>query len=520
MSSRLFKSVAVVAAGTGLSRLLGFVREMLMAYTFGTSLAKSAFDVAFRIPNLFRQLFGEGALSAAFVPVYTRTREREGDAAANRLAGRSLTLLGCVLLAITLAGIAILTLVLERVPTAPRAAAVLPLLRIMLPYAFFICVVALCTAVQTARHRFAVPALTPVILNVAWVLALLLVVPRFGATLQERVRGVAWAVLAAGALQLLAQVPALAACGGRPVLSFAWRDRAVRRVLALMGPAALGMGVHQVNVCVDGVLALWAAPWAPAALTFAERLIYLPLGVIATAMGTVLLPTFSGQAAQGRVSSMAETLRQAIRAVLLVMVPVATALLVFSSPVIELVYRWHGGQFGAESVGRTARALAFYAPGLVVFSLYKMLVPAFYALEDTRTPVRVGIWMVAANFVMNVTFVLTWPLEYKHAGLALATVISSALNAGILARLLRRRIGPLGWRPLLHTAARVLAAAALMALTARRVHALWGRAVGETGKLTELGALLAAGLAGGVVYVLLTVWWCPEEWRRLRRRPQ
>ncbi len=503
MSRRILRSTAVVSLGTGVSRILGLVREILMAHYFGTSLAKSAFDVAFRIPNLFRRLFGEGALSAALVPVLTKTSEGEGKEAANRLIGQVMTLMGVVLLAIVAVGVLGISLALEHGTWGARFAAVLPLLRTLLPYTFFICLVALCMAILNSHHHFALPAFTPVVLNVVWIAVLLIVGSRTGDTPTERIHLVAWGIIIAGVVQLIIQVPGLWRLGLRPQLSFAWSDPKVRRVLLLMGPGALGMGIHQVNLFLDGVLALWAAEWAPAALTFAERLVYLPLGLFATALGTVLLPTFSRQAMYDDPAHMRRTFGAAVQNLMVVMVPAALGLMVLARPIVDLVYAWKGGEFGDLSGLLTGRALAFYAPGLVVFSLYKLLVPVFYALEDTRTPVKVGAIMVGLNLVLNVTFILTWPLEYKHAGLALATVLASGANCLCLAVILQKRIGPMGWRRLIDGLLRTVLAALGMAWVAMRVpewtQHLGGVAAGE-GKPAQLIGVLGAILVGVVVY--------------------
>ncbi|MBT3296634.1 MAG: murein biosynthesis integral membrane protein MurJ [Verrucomicrobia bacterium] len=503
MKHRVFKSTIIVSLGTGVSRVLGLCREVLMAHYFGTSLAKSAFDVAFSIPNLFRRLFGEGALSAALVPVLTKTTAEEGREAAKRLVGQVMTLMGVVLLSIVALGVLGVSLAIEYGSWSERVAAVLPLLRIMLPYAFFICMVAICMAILNSQHHFALPAFTPVALNVVWILVILFLCRRYGSSPGDRIRFVAWGIIVAGVVQLAIQVPGLLQLGLFPRFSLAWSDAKVRRILLLMGPAALGMGIHQVNFFLDRILALWAAGWAPAALTFAERLVYLPLGIFATALGTVLLPTFSRQALHDDPSHMIATFRASLHNLMLLMIPAAVGLLVLARPIVDLVYAWEGGEFDARSGMLTARALAFYAPGLVVFSLYKLLVPLFYALEDTRTPVRVATVMVGLNLVLNVTFVLTWPLEFKHGGLALATVLASTANCICLGVLLQRRIGALGWRRLAGGVVRMLLAALAMAWVVMRVpdwmQALGGVAAGE-GKLAQLLGVVAAMAVGVVIY--------------------
>ena len=514
----IFRSTAIIAAFTGLSRVLGLVREMLMAGLFGTSLAKSAFDVAFTIPNLFRRLFGEGALSAAFVPVMTETLTKEGLGEANKLVSRAMTMLGVTLAVIVLGGVLMLTAILgSGMELGSKAAAVLPLLRIMLPYMFFICLVAMCMAVFNSLHHFALPAATPVLLNLVWIAVLVFLCPKMGRRPSERIYGVAFGVLVAGVVQLAVQLPLLMKHGIRPVVSFAWRDRRITTILALMGPAALGMGVHQVNVCIDKLLALWAAPWAPAALTFAERLVYLPLGIFATALGTVLLPTYSRQAAEGNHDDIRTTLGQATSNLMVVMIPAAVGLGVLAVPIVRLAFEWRKGVFDADSTLQTARALWFYAPGLVVFSLYKMLVPAFYALKDTRTPVRIGLRVVGLNFALNVLFVLTWPRAYKHAGLALATVIASAVNSVALAWILTRRIGSPGWKSIALRAAKVAVAAGVMGGVAYAAYP-WAEGLlgcyGVSGKVAQLLALCGTILVAAGVYAAVASVVCRQEIRQ------
>ena len=509
---RLLKSTAVVSAGTSISRILGFVREMLMAWLFGTSLAKSAFDVAFKLPNLFRRLFGEGALSAAFVPVFTGTLEKDGLEEANRFAGNIAGMLGTALVAIVLGGILLISVVLRFPGLGERASVVLPLLRIMLPYTFFICLVALCMGMLNSFHHFAVPALTPVLLNVVWISVLLFMCPRFGETPQEQIHAVAWGILLAGAVQLAVQIPALLRHSLRPVLSFAWRDARVTRVLLLMGPAAVGMGVHQLNAVVDSLLALVVGSWAPAALTYAERLIYLPMGVFATALSTVLLPTFSRQAARGRQHEITAVMSLSLRCMTLLMVPAAVGLIVLAEPVVRLVFV--RGEFDAESTMFTVRALWFYAPGLVVFSIYKILVPAFYAMQDTRTPVRVGVRVVLLNFVLNVIFILTWPRGFKHAGLACASVLASAINCLVLGRILSKTAGDVEWGRLAQTFLKSLLAAGLMAVAAYFAHGWLENALGlsmSNAKAAQLLAVAGGIVVGTVLYSVLIVGLCRRE---------
>ena len=515
----VFHSTAIVSKYTALSRGLGLIREILMANYFGTSLAKSAFDIAFKVPNLFRRLFGEGALSAAFIPVFSESLQKEGIEAAGKLANRIMTMLMMALLLIAIGGIVLVSAGLQWGSFGDKVTAVLPLLRIMLPYMIFICLVALCMGILNSFHHFAVPAFTPVVLNVVWIIALLFALPSFGTTTMEQIYAVAWAVLLAGIIQLLLQIPVLLKFGFKPKLSFDWKDPRVKKVLILMAPVALGMGVVQINVIIDGVLSLYVGTWAPAALTYAERLIYLPLGIIATALGTVLLPTFSHQVAGGLSDDMRKTMNGALSSLLLVMIPASIGLVVLAEPLIGLMFE--RGKFDISSTVYTMRAVWFYAPGLLFFSIYKVFVPAFYAMQDTRTPVKVAVSMVFLNLFLNIVFIFTWPAGYRHAGLAFATVLSSIVACVILGVILHKRIGSLQWLKLLTIALRALLAASVMGVTSWYLYRLiirYGCETVASAKITQLLAVAGSVTGGVVVYFVLAIILCPDEFKRILRR--
>ncbi len=512
MSKVMMRSTAVVSVCTALSRILGLTRNVLMASMFGTSLVQSAFVIAFKIPNLFRRLFGEGALSAAFIPVFTEVMAREGMEKANIMAGRVMTMLAVTLSMIVLGGILVITAWLKFLPVNETTLAVLPLLRIMMPYMFFICLVALCMAILNSFNHFFLPAFTPVILNVVWIFMLIFVCPRLGDTAGERIYGVAWGILGAGAIQFCVQIPMLLKHGFNPGISFFWRDENVRKILMLMGPAAFGTGVFQINVLIDSLLALVVAQWAPAALSFAELLINLPLAVFSIALGTVLLPTFSRQVAERRPDDMKKTLNLAVRIHVFLMLPAVIGLLVLAGPIVRALYE--SGEFDSLSTIRTTRAVMFYAPGLIVFGMYKLIVPVFYALKDTATPVRVGVRVVALNLVMNIAFILTWPAEYKHAGLAFATVLASAVNCFVLALILQRKIGSPGWNTIARSSGRSLAAAIVMGLVLLgSIPLIEGAitAMGGEGKTMQILTVIISILLGLAVYFLLASKLCKSE---------
>jgi len=504
--ARILRSTAVVGAMTWVSRLAGVPREMLMASLFGSGVAKSAFTIAFQIPNLFRRLFGEGALSAAFIPVFTETLEREGLVAANRLASRVAGLLAAALSIITALGM-LLALALQHWCFAldSKWAAPMPLLRIMLPYAPLICLAALIMGILNALRSFAVSALSPVLLNLTMIAALLGVWYIKPGDPLVGIRIVAWSVLLAGVLQVAAQLPVLARRGFSLRLRFSWRgDTALQRILKTMTPVMLGASVFQINVTVDQFIALWAAPWAPAILSYAETIAYLPLGLIGTAMGTVLLPTFSRQVARNEHAALRATIEQAMRHAVLITAPAAVALAVLALPVIQVIYLH--GIFRQQDAIWTMRALVAFSPGLIFFSAQKVLTPAFYALKDTRTPTRVAVWGVCMNLAMNIVFVMTLPQGWKHVGLMVSTVLVSVINSAVLWRELYQRTGAPHFRAILPTLLGVGLAMLGMGLTAWEAY-IWSgialqRAVHSV-QIVRLMALAAAGILSGAVYLLL-----------------
>ncbi len=560
-SKKIIKSAGVVSGFTSLSRLLGLARDVLMAGLFGTSLVMSAFVVAFTVPNLFRRLFGEGALSSALVPVLVETREKEGDAAAWTLVNRVLSLLAVVVTVITLA---VMLFAAIASPESAKIAAVLDLLLIMMPYMVFICLAAVSMAILNSFHHFAISAFAPSVLNILWIATLLLVVPNIGNSPEEKIGAVAWAVLLAGFLQWAVQWPVLRhfgwapfkkptppcghpSAGGEDHLCASMDDEQIRRnkipsvggvpegrggfsesaedetnakvkkILCLMGPAALGMAILQLNVIIDRLLAIWVSKEGPAALYFSERLIYLPLGIFATALGTVLLPVLSRHASTHDREQMRNTISDGLRHLLFIMIPAAVGLLVLAHPIVRMIFEWKA--FGSASTWMTAIALQCYAPGLIVFSLAKIFVPAFYAQQDTKTPVKIGAIAVALNLVLNITFILILPQPVKHAGLAFATVLSSVFNMSCLALILQRRIGKPDWKRVAATAARSLGAAALMAITVVGVYGFlrMGLPAEALAKAGQIVAVLGSIAAGGGVYLLANVLFRAPELREFTK---
>ncbi len=511
-------NAAIVGAFTGVSRILGLVREVLTARLFGTSLVQSAFVVAFTIPNLFRRLFGEGALSAAFVPAFAQSCAREPRGESLRMARRVLTLVGALLAGVVLLGM-VLTWVAE--PFAEeggRMALTLPLLRIMLPYALFICLAALSMGMLNVLGDFRTPAIAPALLNIVWILVLVGLVPLLADSMWPRILAVSFGIAAAGLLQFSYQWVVLRRRGWTLLPETGgWADPRVRRVWRQAVPAALGAGVVQINVCLDFLLAYWAADWAPSALTYADRILYLPMGVVATAFGTVLLPTFSRHFAAGDTPTLRNTLRSSLTDLSLIMVPAAAGLAFLAGPIVSVLYE--RGNFDAQATVRTARALACYAPGLFVFGIHKVLNPLFYGMHDTRTPMRVSAFGVLLNLTLNLLFVLTWPTEWKHAGIAVSTVISSAVASILLARLARRRIGPVGWDRVRATVGRALLASVVMGLAARWTWRTSSEGLMQhallPGELSRIVALSLSMASAAAVYFAGIFLLSPSETKRL-----
>jgi putative peptidoglycan lipid II flippase len=484
------RAAAVVGAATLASRILGFLRDLVVAQAFGAGPATDAFFVAFRLPNLLRRLVGEGALSSAFIPVFTEyltTRSRAEFLGMLRAVAGGLI---AVLAGLTLAGV-LGAPVLVRIMApgffadATTGALTVQLTRIMFPYLFFVGLAALGMGVLNAHRHFVMPALAPVMLNLAMIAAVFGLAPR----LREPVFALTVGVLVGGAGQVLIQLPALARRGVLLVPVFDRRHPAVGRIIRLMTPVAVGQSATQLNILVDTMIASFLVGGSVSYLYYADRLVEFPLGVFGIAIATAVLPTLSEQAAAGNTGGLRATTSFALRLAAFITLPAAIGLFVLREPLVRVLYQ--RGEFGPLEATQTAWALGFYAVGLVGMASAKIGAQAFYALGDTRTPVKVAIAAMVLNSVLAVS--LAFPL--RHGGLALATAVSATVNAAVLAWLLRRRLGgaPVagarrGW-------VRIAVASATMA-AALVVAAWWGPA--SPSRVIE-AAWLAAMIAGGAL---------------------
>ncbi|MBF0470691.1 MAG: murein biosynthesis integral membrane protein MurJ [Gammaproteobacteria bacterium] len=449
--SALLRSGAIVGAMTLISRLLGFSRDLVFANIFGAGAATDAFFVAFKIPNFLRRLFAEGAFSQAFIPVLAEERQKLGDAGVRRLVAATVGTLGVILLIITLlAVVGAEGLIYLFAPgfhgEAEKFTLATEMLRITFPYLFFISLTALAAAILNSYGRFAIPALTPIWLNLVLIGAAL----GFTAHFQPPIMALAWGVLVAGVVQLLFQLPSLYGLGLLPRPRWGWRDSGVRKILRLMLPAIFGSSVAQINLLLDTVIASFLISGSVSWLYYSDRLVEFPLGLFGIALATVILPALSRHHAAADPETYSATLDWGLRWVMVTGVPAAIGLALLATPILTTLFQY--GAFAADDVAMSSLSLMAYAFGLPAFMLVKVLAPGFYARQDTRTPVRFGVIAMVANMGLNLLFVLTiiaagW--QGAHAGLALATVCSASLNAFLLYRHLRREgiliLGE-GWR--------------------------------------------------------------------------
>lgn len=429
MSSRsLLRSTALVGQMTLISRVLGLVRDATIAAMFGASAATDAFFVAFKIPNLLRRLFAEGAFSQAFVPVLASYKATSTPEEVRRLLDAVFSTLAMVLLGLTAVGILAAPVVISVfapgfVGDASRFGLSVELLRLTFPYLLFIALTALLSGLLNTYGRFALPAVTPALLNLSFIGCAVWLAPR----LPQPVHALGIAVLLGGALQLSLQLIAAWRLGFLPRFTRRRHD-GVRRILGLMLPALFGVSVAQINFLVDTLVASFLEQGSISWLYYADRLMEFPLGLFGIALGTVILPRLSEHHARNEHDHFSGTLDWALRAVFTVTMPSAVGLALLAGPILSTLFQY--GEFSERDVLMSARALMAYSAGLTGFIMVKVLAPGYYARQDTRTPVKIGVIAMLTNAVLCV--VLGYSLS--HAGLALATSIAAFVNAGLLLR--------------------------------------------------------------------------------------
>jgi putative peptidoglycan lipid II flippase len=454
-SSRLLRSGGVVSSMTMLSRVLGLLRDVVFARVIGADAMADAFFVAFKIPNFFRRLFAEGAFSQAFVPVLAEYREKGSEVAVKALIDRVAGAMGSALIALT-----VLVVIASPLVTGlfafgfwldhpEKFAAASSMLRITFPYLMLISLTGLAGAILNSYDRFAVPAVTPVLLNVSMILAAIVAAPWF----DQPVYALAWGVLVAGVLQLLFQLPFLAQIHRVPHPVVEWRDEGVKKILRLMAPAIFGVSVSQINLLLDTMIASFLPTGSISWLYYSDRLSELPLGVFGVAIATVILPSLSRQHAGDTMEKFNSTLDWALRMILLIAIPAAVALVILAEPILLTLF-YYGDVMTTRDIAMATLSLRAYAIGLVAFMLIKVLAPGFYARQDIKTPVRIGVIALVTNMGLNIVLAVPLHLYWGigHVGLALATALSAILNAGLLFRSLRKGqvyAPEAGWRKFL-----------------------------------------------------------------------
>lgn len=464
----LLKAASTVSLLTLASRVTGLLRDLLMASMFGANALTDAFNVAFRIPNLFRRLFAEGAFSQAFVPVLAATKEKEGEEATRQLIANVATVLTWALVLTCVLGVLGAPLLVWLLASGLQQAgasydAAVLMTRWMFPYIGFMSLVALSAGVLNTWKRFVVPAATPVLLNLSMIAAALVGAPWFAARGIEPIYAMAAGVMLGGVLQLGVQLPALRRLGLLPRIGLrwsavraAWQDAGVRRILSLMAPALLGVGVAQVSLMINTQIASYLAPGSVSWLFYADRLMEFPTALLGVALGVVLTPQLAAAKAAADTERYSAMLDWGLRLVLVLAVPCAVALLVFAEPLVATLF--HRGALTERDVGQIALALAGYGAGLVGLVAIKVLAPAYYASQDIRTPVRIAVVVLVITQLLNLALV-PW---LAHTGLALSIGLAALVNAAwLLVVLLRRgtfRPRP-GWGRLL---LQVLAASLLL----------------------------------------------------------
>jgi putative peptidoglycan lipid II flippase len=516
---RLFKSTSVVGSMTLLSRISGLAREIVFARIFGAGPLTDVFYFSFKLPNLLRRFFAEGAFAQAFVPVISEYRTTRSAAEARALISRVAGSLMAVLFAITAIGVIaapILVLVFGTGIVAGDGPVDLAttMLRFTFPYILFISLTAMAGSVLNTYGRFAVPAFTPVLLNACMIGAAIWLAPR----LDEPILALAMGVFIAGVVQLAFQLPFLLKARLLPLPRLGFSHPGVRRILVLMLPVMLGSSIAQINILFDTWIALWLDDGSVTWLYFSDRLVEFPLGVFGIAIATVILPTLSSHHATAAEDSFTATIDWALRLVLLLGVPAALALLLLAEPLVATMF--YGGAFDAMDVAMSVASLRAFAPGLLAFILVKVLVPGFYSRQDTKTPVRFAILALVVGMVLNVIFVLLllWTRWLPpHVGLAAATTLSSLTNASLLFfGLLRAQVyrPAAGWRALF---LKVGLAALFMC-----VFLLWLAGIaGDWLELTVWARItwLAAAVVGGALIYFFAAWLAGLRPGQFRMRP-
>jgi len=513
---KITKAATIIGLGTLLSRILGYLRDMVIAHFFGTGMAADAFFVAFRIPNLWRRLVGEGSLTISFIPVYTEYLTQRSEEESREVTHIAFTIAGVLLLILTVLGILFSPLLIQiiapgfaRIPEKYQLTVVLN--QIIFPYLFFVGLFALSMGILNSLRHFFAPSIAPIFLNISMIVSVFL----FYHVLQKPVMALALGVLAGGVFQFLFQIPFLLKKGISFRFNFNFRHPAIKRIGYLMIPGLIGTAVYQINVFIDTIFASFLPGGSVSYLYFADRLMEFPLGIFAIAIGMAALPSLSSLVSQGKIEELKETLSFTFRLVSFISIPAMVGLIALKTPIINLLFQ--RGQFDYSATVMTAKALLFYAVGIWSIAGSRTIVPAFYSQQDTWTPLKIALICLGANVVFN--SILIYPM--KHAGLALATSLSSTLNLILLFRNIESKLGEIDLRKNIKSLLRILFCSLPMGWVAYLICSLGNWTT--TGNEGEKTLLIVIGIVTGFgVYLACSYYAKNEEMlfllRMLRRK--
>jgi putative peptidoglycan lipid II flippase len=496
----MLKASGAMAAATLLSRVLGMLREMVYARFMGDGWVASAFAVAFTIPNLFRRLLGEGALTAAFIPIFKEKEKTHGEIELWRAANAvisGLIVAAAVIVSVAMLGISVALGVHQ---FSDSTELMLRLLRVMFPYMLLVCIAAACMGMLNARGHFFIPAMGATMLNVVMIASVFWLAPHMGTQLPEQIFALAFGVLVAGVAQAVFQMPTLWREGFKYRWVSPWKNETVQLVVTRMIPGTIGVAAFQINVLLTQIIAFWAGQHIVASFNYAVRLMELPQGMFGISLATFLLPTLTGLALDKNYPEFRKTLCHGISTLLFANLIAAVLLVVLAEPIIRLLFE--RGEFTAASTGRASLALICLAPGLVAFSTVNILARAFFALGDTKTPMKISLACLALNLMIAAAMVV--PL--KQGGLGLANTITAVCNAGLLFFALRKKIARLEMAALRATFLPLAVAGVLAGLVAWQGWKYWESALGHGTLALKIGAVFVPAIIAGIVYVTMALW--------------
>ena len=516
--SQMLKSSGAMAVATMVSRVLGLVREIVYAAFLGIGWIADAFFMAFMIPNLFRRLLGEGALTAAFIPVFKQKEKVDGEPEMWRAANAIISGLVVIAAVIVILGIIGISLLLAWRAVEPKTLLMLQLLRLMAPYLLLVCLAAILMGMLNARGHFFIPALGAALLNLIMIASVLWLAPRMGIKLEQQVFGLAIGVVIAGIVQAAFQLPLLTREGFRYQWVSPWSNETVRHVVKQMIPGTIGVAAFQINVAITYGFSFWVEDEIISSFNYAVRLIELPQGVFGISLATYLLPTLAGLAAEKKYPEFRSTLGQGLGYVFFINLLASVLLLILAEPIIRLLFEHR--RFDAYDTSRAALALIWLAPGLAAFSLVNILARAFYALGDLKTPMKISVFCLIVNTI--IALALVW--RFRQAGLGAANTITSLINVSLLLFALRKKLGQLELNDLFRHVPGLLGAALLAGGAAWFIVHAWTTRLGHASFTLRLGETFVPMIAATAVYFAvahgLKVPWTRDVLALIRRRKQ